>query len=803
MSTHRFRRSSLLPLTLLAGMFCGPWLGCAQTTTTSSEQRARDDAAQAVRDAKARDDAAKREREAKDKAAKAGEPAARGEARPGVIADPAFLEQWAATFRFRLGNPTGITLTPDGSAVLFLRSGPRSFVNDLYEFDVTTGRERVLLTAQQVLQGGEEKLTAEELARRERMRMASRGIASFQLSDDGAKILVPLSGRLFVIDRATGAKTELKGADGFPIDPRFSPDGRMVACVRDGDVYVADIAANAERRLTTKPSPAVTNGLAEFVAQEEMKRFRGYWFSPDASMLAYAQADTAGLEVFTIMDPTDPAKSPQTWPYPRPGKKNADVRLGVLSLTDSSASPQTVWARWDRERYPYLASVVWAKDSPLTIVVQNREQTEQLSLVVDPKTGEATTLLTERDAAWINIDQDFPKWLDGGKAFLWSTERNGAYELEMRGRDGALLATLCGREINYRDGLAGLDETSGFAYVIGGTEPTETHLYRVPLNPKAGKPERLTTEPGMHGAVFAKKSAAHVRTFSGLDGTPRWRVVRADGSEAGALASVRETPPFVPNVEFADVAAGGRTFEALLVRPRNFEKGRTYPVIVSVYGGPGVQVVTKNAGAQLLNQWYADHGFVVVAIDNRGTPARGREWERSIKNDFITEPLRDQVVALQALGAKFPELDLSRVGIYGWSFGGYFSAMAVMREPEVFRAGVAGAPVCAWEDYDTHYTERYIGTPQTNPEGYRTGNVMTWAKDLRRPLLIIHGTADDNVYFMHALKMSDSLFRAGKQHDFLALAGFTHMVPDPLVTRRLYSRVADYFVEHLSDRAPK
>ena len=796
MLTRRAPRWALVMFLLVL-----PW-GCAQPAATiEAERAARASAADAVRDAKARDEAAKRERDAKDKAAKPGGSAAAA-TRAGVIADPAFLEQWAATFRFRLGNPTGIALTPDGSAVLFLRSGPRSFVNDLYEFDPATGRERVLLTAEQVLQGGEEKLTAEELARRERMRMASRGIASFQLSDDGAKILVPLSGKLFVIDRATGAKKELKGAEGFPIDPRFSPDGRLVACVREGDVYVTDIDASTERRLTTKSSPTITNGLAEFVAQEEMKRFRGHWFSPDATMLAYAQADTAGIEVFTIMDPTDPAKSPQTWPYPRPGKKNAEVRLGVLSLADPSAAPATVWARWDRERYPYLASVVWAKDAPLTIVVQNREQTEQLVLAIDTKTGDATTLLTERDAAWINLDQDFPKWLEGGAGFLWSTERNGAYELELRGRDGALLRTLCGREINYREGLTGLDEKAGFAYVLGGNDPTETHLHRVPLDPKAGRPERLTTEPGVHGAVFAKKSAAHVRTFSGIDGTPRWRVFRADGSEAGALTSVRETPPFTPNVEFADVSADGRTYEALLVRPRNLERGRRYPVIVSVYGGPGVQVVTKNAGAQLLNQWYADHGFVVVAIDNRGTPARGRDWERTIKNDFITEPLRDQVVALRALGARFPEMDLSRVGIYGWSFGGYFSAMAVMRAPDVFHAGVAGAPVCAWEDYDTHYTERYIGTPQSNPVGYRTGNVMTWAKDLSRPLLIIHGTADDNVYFMHALKMSDALFRAGKEHDFLALAGFTHMVPDPLVTRRLYSRVAGYFVEHLIETPP-
>jgi dipeptidyl-peptidase-4 len=221
-------------------------------------------------------------------------------------------------------------------------------------------------------------------------------------------------------------------------------------------------------------------------------------------------------------------------------------------------------------------------------------------------------------------------------------------------------------------------------------------------------------------------------------------------------------------------------------------------VIVSVYGGPLTVTVTRSRSNYLLDQWLANRGFIVVQLDGRGTPYRGREWERVIKGNLIDIPLADQVEGLRALGAAHPELDLSRVGIYGWSFGAYVSAMAVMRRPDVFRAGVAGAPVSEWRDYDTHYTERYMDLPQSNRRGYEAASVLTYADRLERPLLLVHGTDDDNVYFTHSLKLCDALFRAGKQFEFLPLPGFTHMVPDPNVRRRLEDRIATFFEEHLT-----
>lgn len=725
--------------------------------------------------------------------------------------DTSFLEAWASTYRFTLGQPKGIRLTPDGSSVLFLRSGPRSFVQDLYSFDVKTGQERVLLTADKILGGGDEKLTAEELARRERMRMTSRGIAGFDLSEDGSRILVPLSGRLFIIELATGNQTELLSTAGFPLDPGFSPTGGKIACVRDGDLYAIDLADGSETRLTARAGPSISYGLAEFVAQEEMDRHRGYWWSPDASEIAFQETDTTGMEVFRIADPVNPDKPASEWPYPRAGKANASVKLFIQPLAGGARRE----VRWDAAAYPYLATVKWPKRGPLTIVVQNRTQTEQLVLAVEAS-GATRELLRERDEQWLNLEQSVPHWLADGSGFLWLTERRGDWQLELRSADGSLNRELTPTTMGLR-GLLHVDDDNGVAYVSvngpspSGTDPTQRHVAVVPISdkPKPGtnlvsdRPVRLTTAPGHHGGFFAKKSEAWVRTSNLLDGSISWTVFGANGQRAGDLRSTAEAPPFIPNLELssATVGSGNATanLAAAIIRPRDFVRGRRYPVIVNVYGGPHAQTVNATARSYVLQQWIADGGFIVVCIDGRGTPGRGREWERVIKNDLIELPLKDQADAVTALAARYPEMDASRVGIYGWSFGGYFSAHAVMRRPDVFHAGVAGAPVADWADYDTHYTERYMDLPQNNPEGYRRANVLTHAGSLARPLLIIHGTADDNVYFMHSLKMTEALFRAGKEFEFLPLAGFTHMVPDPLVTTRLYARIAAFFERELGE----
>jgi dipeptidyl-peptidase-4 len=717
---------------------------------------------------------------------------ARSTAAPTPVVSPAtdtdFLTQYAQTRRFGAGAPTSIKPTPNGDAVLFLRSGPRDNVRNLYEFDVATGEERVLLTAEQILQGQEEELSEEEKARRERMRLSARGVATYSLSKDGSQILVPLSGNLYVVDRATKHVTELTSDAGFPIDPQFSPDGTRIGVARDGDLYVMEIASGDETRLTVVESATITNGVAEFVAQEEMSRYSGFWWSPDSQTIAYQQTDTAGMEVMHLVDPTKAYEEPNTWPYPRPGKKNASVRLGLMPATGG----ETTWVEWDSERYPYLATVKWSQSAPLTLVVQNRLQTEEAILAVDESTGETTVLHVESDDRWVDLDQDMPHWTEDGSAFLWSTDRNGGRQIEMRDSDGELIRTLTEPSLHYT-GFVHLDEDEGFVYFTGhGDNPTERHLYAAPLDIAQERPQQLSEERGQHSAVFSEDGTVRVGTSTLMTGERRY-VVEKNRQRVGTIASLAETPVMPINLELTTVSDGERSFHAAIIRPNGFEPGRKYPVINHVYGGPTSQMASASPMRYALDQWFADHGYIVVAIDGRGTPGRGSLWLKQIKGDFITTQLRDQATATLALCDKYPEMDRERIGMYGWSFGGYFSAMAVMQRPDVFKAGVAGAPVCEWEDYDTHYTERYLGLPQDDPEAYRVSNVLTYTSDLERPLLIVHGTVDDNVYFTHAIEMSDALFRAGQHHEFLPLSGFTHMVPDPLVTQRLYSRLLGFF----------
>lgn len=707
--------------------------------------------------------------------------------------DTEFVDQYAHTNRFRLGEPSLVHPLPDGSGVLYLRSGARSFVRDLYYFDAATGQSRVLLTATQILGGADEALSHEELARRERMRLAARGIASFQVSRDGERILVPLSGRLYLVERATLAVRALPTGEGPLLDPRMSPDGTRVAYVRGGELCVLDLDGAAERTLTAGAGPHLSHGLAEFVAQEEMDRMEGYWWSPDSTRIAYQETDTAAVESFHIADAAHPERAPTVSAYPRAGRTNAMVRVGIVAATGGP----TTWLRYDRMAYPYLARVVWQGRGPLTLLVQNRAQTEELLLAADPS-GDTRVLLTERDPAWINLDPTVPRWLPDGSGFLWSTERDGGPALELRAADGSLRRTLLERDAGYRR-VVQLDPQGQAVYASACTDPTESHVVRVSLAPQGPAPARITPDAGEHSVIVGQ--SLRVVQRASVEAMPTWTVYR-DDTALGTLESVTEAPRVSPHPGFYTVTDAA--MHASVLRPRDFVAGRRYPVILYVYGGPHAQMVTKSRQRFLLGQWMADQGFVVVSLDGRGTPHRGRDWERAVHQRFGSVPLDDQVRGLEALAQQLPELDLGRVGVYGWSFGGYLAALAALRRPDVFHAAVAGAPVADWRDYDTHYTERYMGMPgdggPTDP--YTLGSLLPYAPGLQRPLLIAHGTADDNVFFLHGLRLSDALTQAGRAHTFLPLVGHTHAVTDPATASRLYARIVGFFRTHLHDPAP-
>jgi dipeptidyl-peptidase-4 len=560
-----------------------------------------------------------------------------------------------------------------------------------------------------------------------------------------------------------------------------------VAFVRDGDLYVIPVAGGAERRLTRTASEAIENGLPEFIAQEEMRRYRGYWWAPDSRSIAYQETDTTGVARWHILDPMHPEATPAAHPYPQTGTANARVRLGVVPVTGGA----TRWIDWDGEAFPYLANVVWTEGAPLTVLIQNRLQSEEQLLSVDARTLAVRPLHVERDPAWINLDQTVPRWIRNGEAFLWSTERDGSYQLELRNRDGSLRNAVTPPGFGY-ESLLGVDEARNVAWVCASAEPTEMHVWRVPLDPSAGAPERMSDEAGLHDA--AVRGELWVHTAETLAGELTM-TVRRGSEQLGPLPSEAEEPPYMPRIELLTV--GERELRAVVVRPRDFTPGRRYPVLVSVYGGPHHRTAVASPRRYLREQWYADQGFIVVSADGRGTPGRGREWERAIHRDVITLPLGDQVDALAALGARVPEMDLTRIGIYGWSFGGYFAAHAVIQRPDVFDAAVAGAPVADWRDYDTHYTERYMGLPSENAAGYDATSVLTHAARLERPLLVVHGTVDDNVYFVHGVKMSDAILRAGRGHYFLPLSGFTHMVAEPEVTLSLNRAIVGFLRENV------
>ncbi len=728
----------------------------------------------------------------------------------------------AETRNYTLGRPVAPKITPDGQHAIFLRALPRDPTLRLFELELATGRERELLTPAQLLGGAEEQLSAEEKARRERQRQSLKGFTAYQLSNDGTRLLVTLSGKLYVIDRAASAArsrarprvTELPGA-GW-IDPRFSPDGNFVAAAgSDRELHVIDLTTTppTARAVTRGATDALSHGTAEFVAQEEMSRNRGYWWSPDSTQLLCQETDESQVEVRYIADPLHPEVPPSKFFYPRAGTANAIVRLFLVPREDSHAgadAARRLPVNWDNVAYPYLAHVSWPERAaaPLTLLVQNRAQTEQLLLAVDPATGTTRELLRETDPAWLNLDDNAagssgdrrpPFWFKDGSHFIWTTERRGAWQVELRDASGQFVRELTPPTFTYR-GWVGLDETGGSFYVRGGDDPREIHVWKFPLAGSA--PMRLTRDRGQHNAAFFPESRLLVRTTDTFDGgMHRSEILPADDARPIAtLRSVAEQNTRWPHTQLTRTT-GPRAFDAAITRPHELAtrikvSRKKYPVILVVYAGPTAKRVIADARSFLTDQWMADHGYIVVRLDGRGTPWRGREWERVIKGNFIDVALEDQIAGLQALAKQHPELDLTRVGVAGWSFGGYFAAMAVARRPDIFHAAVAGAPVVTWENYDTHYTERYLGLPQTAPDAYRVSNVTTYAPQLTRPILLIHGLTDDNVYFQHTLQLADALYLAGKPYELLPMLG-THMISDPLVRLRQQTRIMDFLNREL------
>jgi dipeptidyl-peptidase-4 len=701
--------------------------------------------------------------------------------------DAQLLADAAETFNFRLGLPTPLAVTADGS-VLFRRTPPRAFAADLYELDTRTGVVRTLVSVGELLGAGEEHLSDAEKARRERTRTATRGVVDLDVSEDGRTVLVPLAGVLHLVDRQTGARTTIDPG-GEAYDPHLSPDGTRVAFVRDGNLWV--IGRSGPARPLTKHPEGFEYGIADFAAQEELDRRRGFWWSPDSKQLLFQRSDVRPVDTIYVADARHNDRAPVPFKYPRAGRPNAVIDLGLVSADGG----EPTWIAWDR-RLEYLARVQWARMGQLTLLLLSREQESQQLVLVDTtgNRGALRPLVTETAREWINVARPHgagytagnPLWLPD-RSFLWASEEGGAWVLQRRAPDGKLLANLTAPELGLRQ-LVGVDGDQ--AIVEASSEPTRCDIWRVPL--AGGAPVRITAGDGVasadldHGVlIVATVLAAGAK-----------RTVAIAHGKTFELPSVAEQPKLVPTTRLETVVIGGRTHHVAITRPRAFDRTRRYPVLLKVYGGPHVQMVEDARDAYIMDQWYADAGFIVVRSDGRGTPNRGVAWERAIYKDLITVPLQDQIAALQALGARHAELDLARVGVFGWSFGGYFSTMALLLRPDVFKCAIAGAPVTDWALYDTAYTERYMLTPEHNPEGYARTSALAHAAGLERPLMIIHGITDDNVHFAHTLALIEALYVAGKYASVITLSA-THMVPDPKLNLAREQVQVEFFRQHL------
>jgi len=724
-----------------------------------------------------------------------------------------FPRQEARTRRFTLGVPRAFRISPDGARVAYLRTqGGGDPVTCLWLLDVggstQPGAAERLVADPRSLGGDEEDLPPQERARRERVREQAGGIVAYATDADLTVAVFSWAGRVYAVDLTRADAVAHEVAVPAPaLDPRPDPAGKRLAYVHAGALRVASLGSAfgngpAEDLLAPggrPPEPPedqmlagprgtahVTYGLAEFVAAEEMDRHRGYWWSPDGSVLLVARVDETPVTRWHIADPANPERPPAVVAYPAAGTPNAEVSLLLARLDGSTVDVAT-----DRAAFPYLVTASWEGGHDPLVVVQSRDQRTVRLLSVDPGTGRAEVRHEDTDPRWLEIVPGVPAWTADGR-LVWTADREDTRRL-LVGPPGALAAaepvTPPGLQVR---GVLGVDGDT--VLFQASAEPTEVSLWTY----GPGGLSRIGEGNGVEAGVRS-------------GGTPRWsrrsldddgvtvRVYR-DGRPAADVASLAERPA-LPAPRPVLFGAGAREIRTAVLFPSWHQPGqRKLPVLVDPYGGPHAQRVMQTRAAYLTSQWFAEQGFAVVVADGRGTPGRGPQWERAVAGDLAGPVLEDQVDALRDAAARFADLDTGRVAIRGWSFGGYLAALAVLRRPDVFHAAIAGAPVTDWRLYDTHYTERYLGNPEQDPGPYDRSSLIPWAERARvprpgdgaqpgevtpRPLMVIHGLADDNVVVAHTLRLSGALLAAGYPHAVLPLSGITHMASQETVAENL------------------
>jgi dipeptidyl-peptidase-4 len=682
----------------------------------------------------------------------------------------------ARTARFTLGIPRNLSVSPDGSKVWYIRTPDGvTRTGQLWEHDVATGTETVIVDPGALLGDAGEQLSDEERARRERSRESGAGLVDVSIDETGRWATFALSGQAWAVHLAGRAVTALPSV-GAVVDPRLDPIGRHVAYASGGALRVIGVTGRDERVLVEPESPTEVWGRAEFIAAEELDRHRGFWWAPDGGSLLVERYDEDPVHVWHVSDPENPGRQPAARRYPAAGTPNAVVTLWHVGLDGSRTE-----IVWDGDTFEYLVSVIWTPHGEPVLQVMSRDQRHAQVLAADVTSGTTRVLRDLVDDDWVEV-ASAPRYVEGGRL------------VTLEDVDGMRRVVVDGEPVSDQTWQVRSIVSTHPDCVIAtaSQEPTEVQVVRFGLD---GSSEPITTGPAVHGAVVGGPTTVVVR--SALDHPSTTVTVHRD-DEARSLTVVSEPPPFEPGVTL--LHAGPHALRTAVLFPRDHAPGsRRLPVLMNPYGGPHGQHVLASGRMFLESQWLADEGFCVVVADGRGTPGRGHGWERAVHHDLAAITLEDQVAALDAVAEQFPDdVDTARVGITGWSYGGYLSALAVLQRPDVFHVAVAGAPVTEWRLYDTAYTERYLGDPGEQPDVYDRNSLLPLAPKLERPLLLIHGLADDNVYAAHTLQLSSALLAAGRPHSVLPLSGVTHMTSQEVVAENLALLQVDFLRRNLS-----
>jgi dipeptidyl-peptidase-4 len=690
--------------------------------------------------------------------------------------------------------PTGLRWLKNGTHYLQSKTDPKTRATQLLKVNARTGEAAPFHDAAK-MQAAFAALPG--LTDEEARRLANRG--SYRMNDSESAALINHANDLFYYEWGSNKAVRLTHNPDQEQIEEFSPDGKMVSFIRNNNIYVVDIETQRERALTSDGGPRILNGILDWVYQEELYgrgRFKGHWWSPDSTRIAYLRLDESPVMDFTVVDHIPRLQEVEITPYPKAGDPNPKVRLGVVAASGGDT-------RWvDTFKYeqsePLVVRVGWTPDGKKVVYqIQNREQTWLDLNLADPTTGKTETLLNEKSSSWVEVNEE-PRWLKDG-SFLWLSERNGWMHIYHYGADGKLIRQVTDGKWEARS-LLGVDEAKGLVYFSGTQHsPIALNVYRVKLDGTGLT--RLTETAGNHSANFSPNSALYISTWSDVNTPSQVRLYNADGSlvrvvEENRVDTLKQYK--LGKVEFLQVKTrDGFTMEAMMIKPPDFDPNKKYPVFQYAYGGPHAQMV-RNAWGGANYMWYqmlAQKGYIVWICDNRTASGKGAESTWQVYRNFGELELRDIEDGLAWLKSQ-PYVDGSRIGISGWSYGGFMVTYALTHSKS-FRVGIAGGSVTDWRLYDTIYTERYMGTPQNNPEGYKKSSPIHMAKNLSGKLLLIHGMIDDNVHMQNTIQFAYELQRAGKQFDLMLYPRSRHGVADPLLQKHMNALMTDFILTNL------